>query len=218
MKKKYTEYTELYRRKNGYFDPLVKRLSLFIETNKPAILDVGCGFGDFLASLKKFYPKATCFGLTFSTNEYKQIKKTKPFISILHGNQIFLSRLFRNNKFDLIVNFHTLSYVDQKDQLNVIKKMTKLIKKDGLLFLGTIDSWVKNTKSIKQSGQGYVQYYYSPKIFFYLANNYRLLLSYKEKRNNYRLHVWKKQTNANYIPIREFCLAASYVVKSIFLR
>jgi chemotaxis methyl-accepting protein methylase len=84
--------------------------------------------------------KAQYFRLTIAKHEFDFIKRNRPFIKIILGKQQDLIKIFSSEKsFDVIINFHTLSYIPQKLQLDVMIQMINLLDKEGLLFLGVID-------------------------------------------------------------------------------
>lgn len=194
----YDKYSEVYQRKTGYFDKLsviIKPL-LSNENKSPvSVLDIGCGFGDFLSSLEKiFKEQAKYHGLTLARHEFESIKKTKGFIDIKIGNQKKLLKIYKNNeKFDLIINFHTLSYVRQEEQLSVVKQMTEFLNPGGLLVVGVITSWIKSSDKVFQQGKGYVQFCYSPWIFKEIGDSCDIKEVINDSSHKYKIYIWKKK-------------------------
>jgi len=188
-------YQELYKKKPGFFDQLSQALCRLIraENKQPlAILDIGCGFGDFLTSLRKKYSdRATYHGLTLAQHEFDAIKKNKKFIHIIKGNQKDLQNLYSRTKFDVIINFHTLSYIRQPEQLEVVGKMLSLMNPGGFLVLGLVDNWAKISHHMAQHGNGFVQFYYNPKLYKILGRQCRLVNSRIIYPQDYRVLVWQ---------------------------
>ncbi len=206
-------YQEVYIRSANYFDPLVKGIFSSPSKKPFKILDVGCGYGNFLKSCRKRFPKSLLFGLTLSKREFCSLRQTTSIHSKL-GNQKDLSELFKDDRFDVIANFHTLSYITQKDQFSVIDQMTNRLSKDGILILGLIDHWFRITDKVYQSGEGYIQFYYSPFIFLKLIKQFKLTDSFIEPMNGYRIQVWQKNTSFSF-PLKETTIFLQYLAKSL---
>lgn len=214
-------YSEIYRRRPGYFTFLVKMLAGRLPRHparKLHFLDIGCGFGDFLATCQKFLGNHDYHGLTLSVSEHDHVKHHHRYIHINLGNQKKICFFYgRHPRFDLVVNYHTLSYVNQTNQLRVLKQITAILAKNGLLLLGTIDGWLKKTDRLRQSGPGYLQYYYKPQLFWYLYRHYRLLESFIEQ-HNYRVQLWQKREQEVQPSPKESLIFCWYIAKSIFIR
>jgi SAM-dependent methyltransferase len=207
----YDNYKEVYRRPEGYFDSLVNEIIGVLGNKDVAILDIGCGFGDFLGSFEKnLKGKGKYFGLTIAEHEYNFIKEKINFIDVQLGKQQDLQSIFPNKKFDIIINSHTLSYVTQDIQREVIIEMKKSLNKDGMIVLGLIDDWIKLDSHIKQSGAGYVQFYYSPLIFLDL-NGLKLIYSSVNNKNSYRIQFWKNEKGGN---IKGIYLSLFYILRN----
>lgn len=218
--KYYNHYQEVYLRPKNYFDSFAKELVEYLPKADLKILDIGCGFGDFLASLYKIYgDKARYYGLTIAKHEFDSIAKTFPFIHCVLGREQDVAALLTNQKFDLIINFHTLSYVRQSEQLEVVKQMISLLNPQGFVFLGLRDSWIKISSGISQRGDGFVQFYYSPKIFLLLDRRCKLIHSTVKREEGYRLHLWQKRSQKpEIIPLRGVELYILYFITNNILR
>ena len=214
----YNKYEEDYRRPDGYFDPLVKDILQYLEP-KPRyrILDIGCGYGDFLNSFRKHLgDRAEYFGVTLANHEYEFIRSTYPFISIQLSNQTQLGDLFRNQPpMDIVINFHTLSYLQQDEQIEVMRnQILQLLSPSGILVLGLIDSWIQFSSRVFQSGPGYTQFYYSPGLFFWVAKSNKLVRSFIYEISNYRIQFWKKKERSSLLGLNGIILVIRYFFKN----
>lgn len=126
--------------------PLFKRLINEIQIEHPgqniAVLDIGCGKGDFL----KFYcqrdPSAKLFGVDISDN------KNEPGISFFKGDFFDFEPA---EKFDAIINIMVIEHL--ADPISFVNKASRLLKSGGTIYTITINNggvifrlshWLKN--------------------------------------------------------------------------
>ncbi len=187
----YDNYKEVYQRPEGYFDFLANEIIGVFGNKNLTILDIGCGFGDFLKSFEKnLKERGQYYGLTIAKHEYDYVYEKLKFIEIKLGKQQDIISMYPNKRFDIIISFHTLSYIPQNLQEQVVNSMSNLLNKNGIIVLGLIDDWIKFSNKVSQCGNGCVQFYYSPLIFKEL--NYCNLLSSPKSDKNYRIQIWGK--------------------------
>lgn len=109
--------------------------SSFKNKRSIKILDIGCGSGDFLASLK--WPKFQKYGLEIN-KEGQELCKRK-------GIKVFPDEItnidFKDLRFDVITMWHVLEHINLPDEL--FSKVNKILSKDGKLIIQT-----PNTESI----------------------------------------------------------------------
>lgn len=103
---------------------LDKKISLAIidQYNFSSILDIGCGKGAFTHLLKR--KNNTVMGIDISETAINRAKSKYPDIEfkVLDANKI----LELNDKFDLVLNMETLSYIrDWKELISDISAMTR---------------------------------------------------------------------------------------------
>jgi len=99
------------------------------------VLDIGCGEGNFLASLVHRYPQIRAFGI--SAFDYRQktglwgdrIKQ----VDYRLGDAQRLASVFPDVEFDLVVSRHCLEYTD--DPLSVLKQAYRRSKIGGVILL-----------------------------------------------------------------------------------
>ena len=126
-------------------EKLISHFKLHLNAEKPLkgleILDIGCGGGLLCEPLSKLGAKIT--GIDPSNDNIK--------IAKLHSKETNLNikyiccspeNLNLNNKFDVILNMEVIEHVSNTNLF--IKNCSKLIKKNGIMFVATIN---KNLKS-----------------------------------------------------------------------
>ena len=126
-------------------EKLVSHFGLNLKNIKPLenlkILDIGCGGGLLCEPLRKMGAEIT--GIDASKNNIEVAK--------LHAKEMKLDinyiccppeNLKLKNKFDIILNMEVVEHVSSVDLF--IKKCSKLINKNGIMFVATIN---KNLKS-----------------------------------------------------------------------
>ncbi len=108
---------------------------------KMEILDIGCGGGLLCEPLKRL--GATVTGIDASKNNVEvaklHAKKMNLNIKYIHGSP---EKLNIKKKFDIILNMEVVEHVINLNSF--IKNCSRLIRKDGIMFVATIN---KNLKS-----------------------------------------------------------------------
>lgn len=136
----------------------VSRIKRFKD--RGTILDVGCGTGEFLTQIQK--QGWQCYGLEPSSAACKIINDDLRF-NIL--KQPLCACEFADAYFDIITFWHSLEHI--ADPVSALKKIHKMIKKDGLLFIAVpnIDSleFKISKKRWFHLDLPHHLYYYSPK-------------------------------------------------------
>ena len=126
-------------------EKLIKHFQIKSNNQNPLkglkILDIGCGGGLLCEPLTRLGASMT--GIDASNNNIRAAK--------LHSNQMNLNinylycspeKLNFNNQYDVILNMEVVEHVSNIDLF--IKNCSKLLKKDGIMFVATIN---KNLKS-----------------------------------------------------------------------
>lgn len=219
--KYYNNYQEIYRRSPHYFDPIVEKVLPFVSsTQRPLrVLDIGCGFGDLLISFQKFWrKKIDSWGITLAAHEVTEVKKKKLPIHIQKLAQQQLKDIKTKKQFDVIFNFHTLSYITQSEQNEVLHSMMEKLFVGGILVLALMEDRILLSTGIQQEGVGYSQFWYSPLIFIVLGKLSILRASWQEPENGYRIQIWEKtDQNSFYNQMVGWLLAGYYVVRNQIL-
>ncbi len=101
-----------------------------------SILDLGCGTGYQLRSLKNRYPKASIIGLDASSDMLKKAsQKVSGDIQLIH--QEYNSTSFPENSFDLVVCSYSLTMMNEIDE--VLSNIQFHLKTKGTLMVIDFD-------------------------------------------------------------------------------
>lgn len=105
--------------------------------NPENIIDIGCGMGDALIYLKEnIYQKANYYAIEPSTFCCEHLKKNN--ISILSNDVDSEWSENNENKFDVVIMRHVLEHF--LDPISVLKKVSKILKPDGILYVAVPNS------------------------------------------------------------------------------
>lgn len=94
---------------------------------KIAVLDIGCGSGNFLASLDKATYNAV--GIERDRKEFLICKQKKLNV---HCSDILTSNML-GKKFDVITMWHVIEHI--QDPHKLLKRVNKLLKQDGVVIM-----------------------------------------------------------------------------------
>ena len=129
------EYKKMYELENSHWWFVGKRLIVdrvirkFIKGKEMEILDVGCGTGRMLESLRKY---GNIIGLDFSEKALEFCKKRK----IRNLFRASASELpFKNDVFDLVTAFDLLYHENIKDDVQVLKEFNRILEPYGYLVI-----------------------------------------------------------------------------------
>ncbi len=129
---------------------ILEKFGKRIEEKK--ILDIGCGGGLIASVLAEMNAKVT--GIDENTENIKQAKDDakKKLLKINYINNS-LDTFFKKNKkkFDLILCLEVLEHVD--DLENTLNKISKLMSKNSILILSTINRNIKSLIFAKICGE-----------------------------------------------------------------
>ncbi len=101
-----------------------------------SILDLGCGTGYQLSSLRKRYPEAHIIGLDASSDMLKKAhQKVGNNVTLLH--QQYQENSFPENSFDLVVCSYSLTMMDEID--DILSNIRYHLKQKGVLVVIDFD-------------------------------------------------------------------------------
>ncbi|MFA5770619.1 MAG: class I SAM-dependent methyltransferase [Patescibacteria group bacterium] len=123
-------YNQLQLINNIYFQSKLNKLKTLTHEKKPNILDVGCGWGNFLQIVKNNHLPYLGIDLSPRAVEICQEKK----LSCQKADLINLSKI-KNQKYLIITFFQVIEHL--KNPLEYLKAAKKLLKKNGVLLITT---------------------------------------------------------------------------------
>lgn len=134
------EYAEKFIQKIEYQKVPKHLCSLIKDKNFSSLLDLGCGEGILINSIKREFPKIKITGIDISPRRIGNLKKKFPKEKF-YCRDVCDTRL--KNKFDLINCSQVIEHVENDEKL--VREMEKLIKKSGYLV---VDSIIKKSFAI----------------------------------------------------------------------
>lgn len=169
---------------------IIDELSDIIFDN---LLDVGCGTGEILNSVKNIYPSASIYGIDISEEMLKKAKeKLLDTAEISLGDAEHLP--YENGKFDLLMC--TDSFHHYPNPQKAIEEFYRVLKKDGYLLLA--DFWkpfpIRHLMNvfIPFSNEGDVKIYSKNEIINFLVHSGFQNIKYQKVNNSSYSVIAKK--------------------------
>ena len=134
------------------------------NNGKMSVLDIGCGGGTLLHTIREQIPLGGIFGVELNS-AYADLAKRKLNADVI--NKEYASGLF-GHRFDLLINTKVLEHVP--DPLPFLKEMANDLDEGGLLFLEVPD--VSDMYNLPPSHERF----YIPHIYFFSVNTLSALL------------------------------------------
>lgn len=143
----FNKYADKYEEQYMSVDLYEKVLDTFcneIHSNKPHILDVGCGPGNVTQYLLKQRPYFNILGIDIAPNMIALAKKNNPTASFKVMEAKHIHNL--NKCYHGVVCAFLLPYLSKENAIELINSMTQLLKKDGILYISTMEGLNSNSK------------------------------------------------------------------------
>jgi len=182
-----------------YFEQKLVEIKSVTRETKPTILDVGCGWGNFLQVLQK--NQISYLGIDSSSEAIKICKINK-----LNSQKIDLLELSQKNRqqFSAITLFQVIEHL--KNPVEYLKATKKLLKKDGVLLITTPN----NQSPLRYLSGSHWSIYQTPShYFFYSATTLKQIFAaagfknVKIKVDRFRFfsfsYIWQKLFKKNYL-------------------
>lgn len=188
---KLSDSVELYDMlsRSNYYPKFRAEYSIAIEQlkkhNPSSLLELGCGYGNFLASV---YPTlTTAVGIESNPRAIALCKEKK--VTVFHSTTSLPLKTF-----DIVCHFELLEHISDIDSF--IKKNLKLLNSNGCLIIGTPnpDGILTVCEADILDLPPHHQYNFSKSTFNWIANKYNLkIIDYKTTLvDNYRYEMYKQ--------------------------
>lgn len=152
-----------------------------LDTKNPKILDIGCGTGEDINLLSK-HIRGKIYGIDISKKAINHAKKKfgRGSREINLITRDFTKIKFPGNYFDIIYSFSFFHCLLPQDIYPVLKKIKRILKRNGTLFL--------KTRSLKDA-----KYRWGKKIYNSLFLQNKLLVNFLDKKTlkNYLIPHFK---------------------------
>ena len=166
-------YASMKGQEINIFEDICKKLNL---TNKKIILDIGCGCGSVLFNTVEYIQK---------TNKYIYLNDSKKVLDHVATkidsklNIQFIAGKFpdielaNNVKFDAIILYSIIHYVDQKNIFNFLDSVLKNLKSKGSLLIGDIPNIDKKERfNNSKFGKSFNSKWEKNRKSCYISDNY----------------------------------------------
>lgn len=149
-----------------YFQNKLNKIKVLTQEGKPNILDVGCGWGNFLEVLKN--NNTPYLGIDLASASIKLCQKRN--LNVKKESLLELSKSI-NKKYSAITFFQVLEHL--KKPLEYLKAAKKIVKKNGVILLTTPNN---DSPFRLMLGANWPVYNTPSHYFFYSKNSLERLL------------------------------------------
>lgn len=214
---KFSKIADEWWDQNGKFKPLHKFNPIRVnyiknkiseitknDFNNLEILDIGCGGGLVAEEFAKLNAKVTGIDASDKNIKVANIHRQKSNLDINYINISAEELVKKNKKYDIILALEIIEHVSDVEEF--IKACSKLIKKDGLIFIATLNRTLKSILLAKYSVEYILRWlpigthdwkkFLKPSEIQNIANNYNLELQ-SQSGFNYNIikDKWSETNN-----------------------
>ena len=169
-------YQEKYMDVNNYGEGLDLFCSL-LEKNGSSVFEIACGPGNITKYILNKRPDLKVLGTDLSENMVELARENNPEASFEQMDCRKIS--LQKNTFDAVVCGFCLPYLNDVETQNLFVDIEKLLNKDGILYLSTIEGNYDNSTYKKGStGDEIFMHYYSEKFLRLLIELLNLTITY----------------------------------------
>lgn len=163
----FNNYANLYEERFMNFDLYNDTFDLFcdsIETKNPEVLELACGPGNITKYLLEKRSDFKILGTDLAPNMIELAQKNNPLADF----QLLDCRDFLqlNRKFDAIMCGFGLPYLSEGDSIQLIKDASTCLKKNGVLYISTMEENDDRKSGYKKGSTGDEIY-----IYYHQASN-----------------------------------------------
>ncbi|MBQ8425079.1 MAG: class I SAM-dependent methyltransferase [Clostridia bacterium] len=167
------------------------------KTNKPKILDIGCGIGYESKILSDFGAKVT--GVDFSENVIRSAKANVQNVDFVVAD--ITKSLEDLGRFDGVLCLETLDYIDNDNIKNTFDNIATIMKSGALLLISVLDGDSKNEERsyIKVGDKEYDKNFYcysAEALCTYAYPNFKLVdtWQFNDFNEGWRYYIFMKQS------------------------
>lgn len=138
----------------------------------PQILDIGCGYGNYIDAALQWSPKAILVGYELQEDLFKEVKsRFKEYKKVQIYNEDILSAQPKE-QFHIVLLNYVLFYFDQSEKQQLFKKIKDCLAQDGSILICQYYSGIEHLKYqlAKQQGEATlarkIEMYYGNKVLY----------------------------------------------------
>lgn len=140
--------------------------------DSPNILDIGCGYGNYIAVLHEHFPNATVTGIEINPEIFASTRKTfeqTKHISIINDD---FFQYQADQKFDVVLLNYVLFYFNRANKQKLLDKAKSILTDDGSILICQYFSRIEDLKKELAARQHdlstikKIEMYYSNKILY----------------------------------------------------
>ncbi|MCD6172024.1 MAG: methyltransferase domain-containing protein [Thermoplasmata archaeon] len=183
-----------------------------------AILDIGCGLGEFTAKVYQLNPKNSIYGIDISQKAIDYVSKKYQWLQAKVGALPEIP--FPNDSFDLVIALEVLYYLNSEDREKAVKDMKRVLKDGGYLLLSGVLDGGKRYFSEKEIIQLLSKYFSLETIQFNYAKPYTYIESgvlnlYSKLVGVQRLAALSSEEFQNFLNERSMTNAQAYILHKV---
>lgn len=159
-----------------YIDDVPKMLTPYLK-DKQKVLDLGCGDGNLLLSLRRRYPNSQLTGIDLSKARCEKLRSSKNNIRVICSDVTDIKSL-KSNTFDIIISNQVIEHVT--DDNKAVEEAYRLLKKKGVFYVSSVIKKKYGVYIYRVNGKfvldpTHVREYKSKQSFLSLLINFRIL-------------------------------------------
>ncbi len=183
-----------------------------------AILDIGCGLGEFTAKVYQLNPKNSIYGIDISQKAIDYVSKKHQWLQAKVGALPEIP--FPNDSFDLVIALEVLYYLNSEDREKAVQEIKRILKDGGYLLLSGVLDGGKRYFSEKEIIQLLSKYFSLEAIQFNYAKPYtyiesRLLSLYSKLVTIQRLATLVDEEFRNFLNEKQMTNAQAYILRKV---
>ena len=132
----------------------------FVTKKNATIFDIACGPGNISKYLLNKRPDYQIFGIDVAPNMIALAEKNNPTAEFQVMDCRDIHKI--NKQFDAAICGFGLPYISKEEAINLIANVSKLISKDGFIYLSTMENDYEKsgfTKSSSSNDMAYIYYH-----------------------------------------------------------